>query len=1518
MTFISYAQNFEDVMLWRALKHIPRGFYIDVGANHPEEDSVTKAFYDRGWRGINIEPLLQCHLLLEQQRPLDTNLNLAAGAQDGQLNLFEVQGISGWTTLDKGIADDYRKQGLAVTRHPVPVLSLAGICDKFAPAEIHFIKVDVEGFESEVLRGMDFTRWRPWILVVEATHLNSTLTHYEQWEAILLDNQYQFAYFDGLNRFYVAREHAELIDALSVPPNVFDDFIRLSHVRALELIQKNEVAVREVDAKTQEAEAKVRQANARIQQLDLEIHRLNNDLQAVYASNSWRVTAFLRWLTENIHQLRRRLCERHSERPVKKKSEVRSLTAPPPPPGLPQAVELPWFRLTGHIEGHYSLAIVNRGLAMALDKLTQSHLCLRPHNGHPVEEFNHLPENVRIPLEVMMARQIDARRLAETISIVHHYPLISDSEPARQKFILFFWEETEVPEGFIRTINRDFSAALVASTFVKNALRNSGCMLPLFVIPMGVDHLVGGGVTPIESVTPQPGKRFRFLHLSSAFDRKGVDALLNAYWAAFKCNRETELYIKTFPNPHNRIHQQIAELTRDHPDHSIIVDESPLDDAGLLALYHSAQVLVLPSKGEGFNLPAAEAMAMGLPVIVTGFGGHMEFCSPGTASLIPFHFSRSASHLKTTHSCWVEPETDQLSALLKKLHFEILADSTALAARRAEGLRQVRETYSWENGGKAILKASRWLDDNPTSVTVEPLRVALISPWQTACGLAEHSKHLFGNFPPEQFTIQIYCDSRTPDDPGQSLYRPTWEIGKTGSLASTLGLIEQEACDVLYIEHHPGFYDLGTYEIYHSLEGFCQSGKVVILELHATQPMLTRLRHAPAAITALQSLDRLMVHSVEDMNNLASLGLVDNVTLLPLGVVLPTLPLDNRDIRQKLGLADDDLVIANFGFLLPHKGVDTLIQCISPLSKLTNKNVRLLAINAILDQRSQDALADCRQLAQNLGVSERITWINDYHPLEECIRYLAAADFIIFPYKNTEESASGAVRVGISAGRPVLVSPLGIFDELCESTTRMGGITTKDIVLAVHQLLSDPVATSELMERQKLWLRSNDVTQISRRLQDMIHGLRHDRKMSCEITALTQPMDAPILPGPRPIDASPGTSAKPRQFLVDVSELYFRDQRTGIQRTVRNILAELFKNPPEDFRITPIYSIRGAPFHYTHKFNPPLDVAPLHSDETAVQVSPGDLFLGLDLGVHLIPQIDSILDAWKAAGVSIHFVVYDIIPLCDPNHTQPWIAHLFEAWLTRIAGWTDSLICISQTTATDVKTWLNHHSLVHASEKVCFIHLGAEFDSDAPLQGMPENGQQILEHIITTPSFLSVGTIEPRKGQIQTLKAFERLWEQGVTVNLLIVGKQGWIADESVIRSLRYHPERNHRLFWLENITDGYLEKLYNLCTCLIAASEAEGFGIPIVEAARHYLPIIARDIPIFREVAGNHASYFDTPSPDDLAEVIKDWLKKHETNQAPLSAEIHWLTWAESAQQLLHVIQKTDYHKANQCTRLL
>ena len=130
MTFISYAQNFEDVMLWRALKHVNNGFYIDVGANDPVIDSVTKAFYDAGWHGINIEPVSQWYKKLESDRPRDINLQIAAGAEEGELLIFELPD-TGLSTVDKAIAErhelerDYKK-----TEIKVPVKTLSEICKK--------------------------------------------------------------------------------------------------------------------------------------------------------------------------------------------------------------------------------------------------------------------------------------------------------------------------------------------------------------------------------------------------------------------------------------------------------------------------------------------------------------------------------------------------------------------------------------------------------------------------------------------------------------------------------------------------------------------------------------------------------------------------------------------------------------------------------------------------------------------------------------------------------------------------------------------------------------------------------------------------------------------------------------------------------------------------------------------------------------------------------------------------------------------------------------------------------------------------------------------------------------------------------------------------------------------------------------------------------------------------------------------------------------------------------------------
>ncbi|MFL9870941.1 FkbM family methyltransferase [Paraburkholderia megapolitana] len=269
MTKISFAQNQEDIMLWRALGHVRNGFYIDVGAADPVDLSVTKLFYDHGWHGINLEPQPAYFALLSAARVHDINLQLAAGLKAGSHIFHRIDG-TGLSTFDAEIAARHRANGWEVVEESINALPLAEICKLHRPhGPIHFLKVDVEGAEGDVLGGGDFQHFRPWIVLVEATLPLSQEQSYAGWEPILTSQGYSFVWFDGLNRFYLADEKkGELGKHFQVQPNVFDEFqLPLHLLQRAERAEQEAQQIREQSAETlREAQATSRQAIRAVEQ----------------------------------------------------------------------------------------------------------------------------------------------------------------------------------------------------------------------------------------------------------------------------------------------------------------------------------------------------------------------------------------------------------------------------------------------------------------------------------------------------------------------------------------------------------------------------------------------------------------------------------------------------------------------------------------------------------------------------------------------------------------------------------------------------------------------------------------------------------------------------------------------------------------------------------------------------------------------------------------------------------------------------------------------------------------------------------------------------------------------------------------------------------------------------------------------------------------------------------------------------------------------------------------------------
>ena len=706
--------------------------------------------------------------------------------------------------------------------------------------------------------------------------------------------------------------------------------------------------------------------------------------------------------------------------------------------------QLTTLQVQGPFETSYSLAILNRELALGLATSNQFDVSIYATEG---------PGDYA-PAESDLAAHPDATALYAkaqscpfpAVAIRQMFPPRVDDSPAGLTFQYFGWEESLVPENIAADFDTYLDGIGVMSTFVEETLRRSGVSTPIAVVGVGV-HPPAEGAT-VDAPELAHLRSCVLLHISSAFPRKGVDALLRAYFEEFTDADDVSLILKTFPNPHNGVTATLERLNAEFeaPPHVCWINRDMARE-DLDGLYRLASGYVHAARGEGFGLPVAEAMLARVPVISVDSSGLADFVSADTAAVVGSHEELASTHLSIAGSTWFEPHVSDLRREMRSLLDCHEGDVRLSRVEAAEA--HIRTLYSWD----AVTK--RWIDFvHERQRRRTPLKVAAMSTYNSRCGIAEYTSHLYEAFG-DALALEVHADiGATPIDPDveENVLR-TWPNHRQGGLDHLLASLDRSDAALVHIQHNVGFYSNIELERLIAHEA---PRRPLVLTMHRTAPLEVggRTESIIDIATALSKVDAIIVHQEADRMRLVEAGVESNVHLMPLGTNDLVQP--NRSAsRSRHGLPQRSFIIGTFGFLLPHKGLVRLLEATAIL-RTRGIDAVLLATCALHPDPSSAAHEhEVRAAIERLSLYRSVHLITDFLEPELSLDILGASDVVVLGYEATPESASGALRSVLPLGLPTITSRLPIFD---------------DVAAVVEQVDSpvDPAALAELLER--LWL----------------------------------------------------------------------------------------------------------------------------------------------------------------------------------------------------------------------------------------------------------------------------------------------------------------------------------------------------------------------------------------------------------------------------------------------------------------
>ncbi len=406
-------------------------------------------------------------------------------------------------------------------------------------------------------------------------------------------------------------------------------------------------------------------------------------------------------------------------------------------------------------------------------------------------------------------------------------------------------------------------------------------------------------------------------------------------------------------------------------------------------------------------------------------------------------------------------------------------------------------------------------------------------------------------------------------------------------------------------------------------------------------------------------------------------------------------------------------------------------------------------------------------------------------------------------------------------------------------------------------------------------------------------------KAKPQVAAPVAPIPIPV-PAPAPPPVAAAAAIPARRLLLDVTTTAKFDGGTGIQRVVKEVARACHSGARFDI---PARAVRceGGRLYSANAFTASLGGAETGPDEE-IAIEPGDRFLTLADSWNAFDELAPLFGRIRAGGGEIVTCIFDLIPELHPYACHEATPPRYRAWLRRALLESDAFLAISRTVAEELAAFVAEKRLPHRPGlKIGWFHCGADLAAPPTENPRPKITAAIAGE---TPAFLMVGTIEPRKGHRIALQAFETLWAKGVDARLVIVGRRGWL-EEAIVADIMGHAERGRRLFWFDDADDGELSYLYDHSRALILPSYAEGFGLPIVEAALRGRPVICSDIPVFREVGREGALYFRANDPAALAAAIEDFLSGARRADPARALRV---SWAEAARRIVETIARDDW----------